>query len=132
MKNIFVLGIVSSLLLGCATSKIKVPRQATQIAPYNSVVATFKDCMHVGHFKMPEQHPNNYQRYILKNTYNAGGTHYEVTEYDTDWKDRPISGEFNAYFCREKPKMESSVERQVTQQAPAQAQLPYVINIQNK
>ncbi|PSV10250.1 hypothetical protein C0W93_12390 [Photobacterium leiognathi subsp. mandapamensis] len=85
--------------------------------------------MHVSHIEIPKQHPNNFQRFIMRETYNAGGTHYEILFSEKDRKDRPISGEFNIYYCQEKP--EEVVKQPVVQQA-IQPQMPYVININNQ
>lgn len=118
------------VIAGCSTPKIRIPADAQKITYYNSVVSTMKDCMHVGSFNVPKQHPNNFEPYVKREVHKLGGSHYSVHVTSETGNARPLAGEVNAYYCREKP---TATAAPVANTAPQQSQpLPfYIINNNN-
>ncbi|MBY6224721.1 hypothetical protein [Ferrimonas balearica] len=129
MKPIYPILAAALLLGGCATPKIRVPVEANKITYYNPVVATLMDCMPVISFTVPEQHPNNFERYIKVEAFKQGGTHYTVHVTDRTWKDQPVEGEVDVYFCREKAEEKAASSPPVQPQTSASP--VYIINNTN-
>ncbi|MGL6028035.1 MAG: DUF1471 domain-containing protein [Vibrio sp.] len=103
MKKLFILSLVTIVVSGCVTKKIRVAPEAASIAPINKAGAEMLGCQMVSSYFIEDTHPNNVDRILKNETFASGGNRYYIANVLDTRRGRPSSVIAELYNCPSTP-----------------------------
>ncbi|WP_299494864.1 hypothetical protein [uncultured Shewanella sp.] len=99
MRNIIIASLLAFGITGCATKKIPVMLEASNVVPITAAQAAHDKCEFVKSFNVKTEHPNNLQPELKNQTYLAGANRYLITNVIEKRKQRPVNVDATLFKC---------------------------------